>query len=140
MKPLESREIYNSTLKDLLNGNKDNEVFLTVDLHDSKGEILSSNYQFFTVIKEVTLQNPKHNISSVTLQSKRSVKMTVSSDANAPYTWLSTLVSGRFSDNGFLMIQGESRTVFFQADADIEDIKRFSDTLRVMSVYETTHN
>jgi len=137
MKPLESREIYNSTLKDVLSGHSHKDVFLTIELRDGKGELLSSNNQFFTVMKEINLQDPKHSVSSVTLDTKRSVKMTVSSQASAPYTWLSTKTPGRFSENGFLMLKGESRTVFFTSDVDISDVKAFSDTLRVMSVFET---
>jgi len=135
MKPLESREIYNATVKDLISGNNKNDVFLTITLLNTKGVEISRNYQFFAEIKDVTLVDPKLNVT-VASEGEKSLKLSVTSAAHAPYTWLASPLSGRFSDNGFLTVYGETRSITFTSEENI-DVNKFRSTLSVMSMFNT---
>lgn len=74
-------------------------------------------------------------IQSVQLKENKVFTIIISSDNIAPFVWIEANgISGRFSDNGFLMVTA-SRTIEFYAWQDIS-VDDLSQNLAVMSLMD----
>ncbi|PRP79964.1 mannosidase, beta A, lysosomal [Planoprotostelium fungivorum] len=114
LKALESGQILVKSFTELLNGGNASDHFVTLELFTRQGEVLSRNEFYFTTLKEASLQSPNVTTSSFSANRRENkITFTVSSIKPAPYTWLSTEIEGRFSDNGFLVIPSESKRITF---------------------------
>ncbi|XP_067685962.1 beta-mannosidase-like [Haliotis asinina] len=76
-------------------------------------------------------------VTDVKMMSNTEFEVTVASNRIAPFVWLDAVgISGRFSDNGFLMVT-PSRTVTFTSwdPVDLDTVKQSLKTKSLMDVY-----
>ncbi len=111
--------------------------FVTMDVFQTVTEThLTSNVFWLTPFKEVQLLDPSLAVKSVISYSEHTTTLHVciSSEAVALFVWLETTVAGRFSKNGFYMIQ-PVYCVNFYAETHIT-ASDFQQTLSITSLYD----
>ncbi|XP_071100815.1 beta-mannosidase-like [Haliotis cracherodii] len=110
--------------------------FFYVYLNDPSGGI--NTYLPLTHYNNVTgLAKAQIMITGVTMMSDTEFKVAIESDHIAPFVWLDAVgISGRFSDNGFLMIE-PFRTVTFTSwdPVDLETLSRSLISKSLMDLY-----
>lgn len=89
---------------------------LRVTVENAAKKLISRN--LLPLAKPSELRLPKatvtHTVTTAPAGSK-SIQLTLSSDATAVYVWLSTAEHGRFSDNAFVLLPGNSTQVTFES-------------------------
>ena len=98
------------------------ECALVIDVTDGNGSTVSHNVSPFLAPKGMRL--PKANVTATvgpwSPSTRGGVPITVQTTATALFVVLTTQAPGRFSDNGFLIERGETRTVEFVAWAPLD--------------------
>eukprot|EP01092_Planopodium_desertum_P007296 TRINITY_DN2975_c0_g1_i3.p1 TRINITY_DN2975_c0_g1~~TRINITY_DN2975_c0_g1_i3.p1 ORF type:complete len:237 (-),score=7.21 TRINITY_DN2975_c0_g1_i3:43-732(-) len=90
--------------------------FAVSDLYDARGHLLHENFLYLSPLQNVTTwQDPKLQITAVD-EIKGQINqylITVSSSAIAAFVWVESSYTGRFSDNGFLMLHETKQLIFY---------------------------
>eukprot|EP00027_Filamoeba_sp_ATCC50430_P010404 CAMPEP_0168558112 /NCGR_PEP_ID=MMETSP0413-20121227/9793_1 /TAXON_ID=136452 /ORGANISM="Filamoeba nolandi, Strain NC-AS-23-1" /LENGTH=326 /DNA_ID=CAMNT_0008589205 /DNA_START=112 /DNA_END=1088 /DNA_ORIENTATION=- len=118
--PLSSASVYTSNIDDMILNycNSRSECFVSLRCIDSaKNQVLSSNEFFLSELSDVYLEDPKIQLTNVVAINSTLAQVTVSSSFPAPYVFLQTSISGRFSDNAFLLLPGSENavTIYFHS-------------------------
>ncbi|CAH0385284.1 unnamed protein product [Bemisia tabaci] len=109
--------------------------FLHLQLYDAAGTLLSQNFilpqGFLNITGFETANVTIHHVQSIDVK-----KFTIHLQTNrlAAFVWLETTIPGRFSDNGFMMIE-PTMQLNFTADAEI-DSEDLQNNLSVMRLKE----
>ncbi|NTV53479.1 MAG: glycoside hydrolase family 2 protein, partial [Candidatus Firestonebacteria bacterium] len=107
------------------------ERFLTLHFSGNGAEL--RNAYFPEPFKNTRLAEAKIKISEVR-EKQGSLRFQVSADQPAPYVYLTAgALAGRFADNGFLLMPGETREVVFTPVEPV-DVKAFAAALRMRSI------
>ena len=108
------------------------EEMLRVVVSDTDGTVTSDNPVPFAYPKNMKLPKAKVTVvvgEQLSNDSDAPVSITVTSDALALYTTLTTLAQGRFEDNAFLMLPGTKTLKFFPFEGF--DAAELKSTIRV---------
>jgi beta-mannosidase len=113
------------------------ECFLVLECKDKSGTLLSSNEFFLSEIyQSQNLQKPNITITGITATNSKEASITLTSDYPALYTFLSTHLSGYFSENGFLLLPSSPKTILFDSNQafDVNELKK---SLSIISIRDT---
>lgn len=112
--------------------------------NDTTTIIAQSSEIFVTPLRDSPLQLPSltfSNFTSVLSSSGDNIiaaTFTLSTDFAAPYIFLSTLLAGRFDDNGFVLGHAQNRTVMFTpSELDTFTVEQLQATLKVRTLAQT---
>jgi beta-mannosidase len=135
---LGSAQVYSGSIARLLSGHCGgrNECVLILTATDPQNRVLASNNFYLSSFAQVDLPEPHIAVSVTSGSRKNEAVVSVKSQALAPYTFLQSPVSGRFSDNAFLLLPNTTRQVTFFGWEDFS-LNQFQSTLRVMSIRDT---
>jgi len=129
---LGSRSVWDAEIEKMLGGRKREDCFVVVSAAGA-GPAPLTNVHFLAPLKGAPLAVPEINITS-TARGDREIVVTLKSDAVAPFVFLSAGdLRGRFSDNGFLLLSGETTEVSFLGWEDV-DPDEFKAKLKVKSL------
>jgi len=114
---LGSAAVWTKGLEELLEGaGEPRECFVTMAADLGGREI--QNVHFLSPLKHAEL--PRATVTlEVAERGAREFAVTVTTDAAAPFVFLSTRSAGRFSDNGMVMLPGEKLGLTFHAWEDV---------------------
>jgi len=104
---LTSQNIFSAKLDSLLasQGCSRNDCFIHLYwLDKDTNGVVSENVFYPGNFTEIQLFNPNIQIFNQTLINSRQVDFTLSASYPAPYTFMSSCINGRFSDNGFCLV------------------------------------
>ena len=107
-------------------------TFASPLVHTVTGSPVSSNLVLFA--PPVYLSLPAANVAVAVNSAPNAdgtVDVTLTTDAPALFVTLTTLAQGRFSDNAFLLLPGEPRTITYIAFVSPTDIDVLKTTIRV---------
>jgi len=115
LEALGSEQLWSSTISSMTSSQcQRNECFVYLSAYDTSQNLLATNTFWLSNFSQVALQEAELQIVSVTQVSSSTASITVHSSAVAPYVMLSSgSIRGRFSDNSFLMFQGQEVTLTF---------------------------
>jgi len=116
-----SNVVFNKTLKALLKGiNASESVLSTKLIIDGKTEYETTSY--FKEAKDMNLPAPE--ISIITNKINNGYSITVTTDLLAKNTYICIdEAEGWFSDNYFDLLPGETRTIVFETEEEIDDFE-----------------
>ena len=131
IEPMQSRVYAAIPHNEWLDGEDSNKSFLYFELREN-GKPVSSNYHFFTPVKDMAL--PRPDIHSEIQRTSKGFRIILSSDKLALSVCLSTdRFDGHFTDNYFHILPGGKVAVEFQSD-EIIDANDFHRDLRIMTI------
>ena len=135
---LHSQCIYKSTVQKLVNPYcADLSLcFIQAQLFDNNGHMVSSNEAFLTNWANTNLRKANIRVLSITSTDRLAASLTIQSDTIAPFVFLETPISGRFSDNGFLIYTNQTVQLTFFGWENFS-IGYLSSTLRITSLADT---
>ncbi|CAL1548011.1 unnamed protein product [Lymnaea stagnalis] len=105
---------------------------------DGSGTVLSKTWFALTYPKDSVIPKANVQIASVQQLGPYTFEITISSDIVALYVWISTDISGYFSDNGFPAVSAFS-TVKFYATEDVS-LAELNARLRVRSITDVKNH
>ncbi|XP_074036619.1 beta-mannosidase [Leptinotarsa decemlineata] len=107
-----------------------NNCFFYLSVEKEGLKITPDNYVFPSKIRDSDVQKPKVQISSVKKISDEQIySITIETDQIALFVWLeSPVISGTFSENGFLMVNN-TKTVYFNSEEESISPEELSETL-----------
>jgi len=113
-----------------------NECFLRFSF--DSGDTPSDKAVFFpTNFTEVRLLPAHIRVASAVWEaSPNTAVLNLTTNATAPFVWLEVDVLGRFSDNGMVMVAGETRSVTFKGATGF-DLAKLIGSLRIRSLSDT---
>jgi beta-mannosidase len=114
---------------------KSNFVLLQVTAGNDE---IARNVHYLTKLKDASLQAPQITASAFQQPDNSTITFALSASNSAPYVWLETSYSGRFSDNGFLLLSSERATLTFRASTGTTiSLETFKSTLSIKSLYDS---
>ena len=134
-----SVNIFSENIEELLteiNSSANNTFFYLTFNSQTTNEVVKNVY-FPSSFADINLPNATITISSVQQVNSYEVKMIITSNTVAPFVFISTEYSGRFSDNGFLLLPNSSLPLEFFAFDSIDDINNFTSSLQTRTVRDT---
>ncbi|XP_025081545.1 beta-mannosidase-like isoform X2 [Pomacea canaliculata] len=116
-------------------GCKNTECFLFVYINNQIDG--TNNWLSFADIKDSSVQKAQIAITDVTQVSEHEFTITLASNSIAPFVWLEAGdTMGRFSDNGFLMMQPKVSVQFYAwQDVDLHSLRSALSVKSVMDIY-----
>jgi len=135
---LATNDFYDNTISAMTAGRcfSRQDCFIQLLCYSNGNALLSENHYYLTSIANVTLFDPSISITNVQQIDSQTASVTLMSIAVAPYTWVSTSIPGRFSDNAFIIYPYTQTTITFYGTASFSSTD-LQNTLQVMSVYDT---
>jgi len=135
---LTSLSIFNATIEDFLSGicNGRSDCLAVLQAKDSQGNFLSFNVFYFSPLSMVNLTNPQIQIQNVQAAGTNKVTFQIISQGVAPFVMVSTSISGRFSDNGILLLPRQPMAMTFYGWEDFT-LQQFTNSVNVKSIYDT---
>jgi len=135
---LTSLSVFNATIDTYLLGfcSGRNDCLAVLEAQDSQGNFLSFNVFYFSSLTVVTLFNPKIEIQDIQVVSSTQVNFNIVSQAVAPFVMVSTSISGRFSENGILLLPGQPMQMSFFG-WETFTLQQFTNSVNVKSIYDT---
>ncbi|KAK7495642.1 hypothetical protein BaRGS_00013089, partial [Batillaria attramentaria] len=97
-----------------------------------------TNWLPLAELKDSTLQQAQISVSRVSQDADREFTITLATNAIAPFVWIeASKVMGRFSDNGFLMLQPTATVKFYAwQDVDVATLHSSLSLSSLMDVYQ----
>ncbi|KAJ6252035.1 beta-mannosidase [Anaeramoeba flamelloides] len=95
-----------------------------------------TNYFWPEYFNKLSLPTPKISVSNIKLLDQNTVEFTLQSDQIALFVFLQTTYSGKFQDNGFVMLKGEEKVLEWHAWEDF-DFSKFELNLKVKDLSAT---
>lgn len=137
LNPLESKSIFVETVAKLLKDSKckrEENCFIT--LYANSSSLVSENVFYFSPLHKVDLPDPQFKTANFVKEGK-TIKFDLMSDQMAPYTFLDTIIKGRFSQNGFHALKNQIRRIEFYGYEEFS-VERFISTLTIKSMKSVT--
>ena len=126
-------EVYRKNISDIC---PDKMCFCKLKLMDASSHfIFSQSDVFFSSLSSMSIIDPKLKISQIIIVNKYNYKIMLQSESSAAFVWLETTLHGKFSKNGFMMIEPKVEILFqsqFRTSAE-----KLESTLKVISLYDT---
>jgi len=135
---LSSMQVYEADIEQMIQGVCQDRTacFVILQLWDDNNRTVADNHFYLSSLADVQQWLPKAmiTIQSVTAgSSPNEALVTLMSSAVAPYTYISTPVVGRFSENGFVLFPAQARTFAFYGMQNFS-ISYFASSLEVYSI------
>lgn len=144
---MSGRQTVESTIRDLIRQVSKPHKQHMQELHATPSPLVMENLAavphmsqaqvFFAEFKHATVVKPNIQMSGFTSLSPRIVEFCVSSDQVAAYVALETVIPGKFSDNGLLLLPWQSVHVAFLAEEGLQP-EALEDTLKFLSLFDTS--
>lgn len=98
---------------------------------------VSEALAFFAEFKASSVAKPTISFCNFISLSPRIVGFSISNDVVAAHVYLETNISGKFSDNGMLLLPWQQTSIAFLAEQPLQ-VQALADTLTALSVFDTS--
>lgn len=132
--PLSSVLVFQNNLNSMLNSIPHNEVYFVLEW-TVNSTVVADNSFFLTSFNEIRLPAVSFNITVLNV-ADRTASIQLFASASAPYCFVETLISGRFSRNGFLLRPNVPVTFSFFGTEDFTALE-LEKSLIVRSIRDT---
>ncbi|KAK8805648.1 hypothetical protein WA158_002304 [Blastocystis sp. Blastoise] len=116
MEPLAANKVFEKNIEEFIAPNKRNEVIIKYVLHYNNIDTIPRYYMPNInngLFKNIQLQDPKIKIYDIKPISNTEVEFKISSESVGAHVWLECEVPGVYSDNAFMLIPKEDKTIHF---------------------------
>jgi beta-mannosidase len=135
LKEQESRQIAQYHIQDLCK-DADSKFKVFMDFSLKNDELKSRNQYFFSPFKELVLRKPeiKYEVS----EQDGDICISIGSETLAPFIWIRHGdIHGTWSDNGFHLIPGETKSLVFFPRYEKPTVKDIKAVIKIHDLYDS---